>query len=47
MQVSKKYFPELAVGFEDPRVRLHIGDGMDEQYTCPISTVLILIYGFL
>lgn len=47
MQVSKKYFPELAVGFEDPRVRLHIGDGMHEQYTCPISTVLILIYGFL
>lgn len=47
MQVSKTYFPELAVGFEDPRVRLHIGDGMHEQYTCPISTVLILIYGFL
>ncbi|KAH9646438.1 Spermine synthase [Citrus sinensis] len=27
--VSKKYFPELAVGFEDPRVRLHIGDAVE------------------
>lgn len=27
-QVSKKFFPELAIGFEDPRVHLHVGDGM-------------------
>ena len=27
MQVSKQFFPHLAVGFEDPRVSLHIGDG--------------------
>lgn len=27
LQVSKKFFPELAVGFEDPRVKLHVGDG--------------------
>ncbi|KAH7565684.1 hypothetical protein JRO89_XS09G0246500 [Xanthoceras sorbifolium] len=26
---SKKFFPELAVGFEDPRVRLHIGDAVE------------------
>lgn len=26
-QVSKQFFPHLAVGFEDPRVNLHIGDG--------------------
>lgn len=27
-QVSKKFFPELAIGFDDPRVHLHVGDGM-------------------
>lgn len=26
--MSKKFFPELAVGFEDPRVHLHVGDGI-------------------
>ncbi|KAH7557780.1 hypothetical protein JRO89_XS11G0219500 [Xanthoceras sorbifolium] len=29
VDVSKKFFPELAVGFEDPRVRLHIGDAVE------------------
>lgn len=24
------FFPELAVGFEDPRVQLHVGDGIPE-----------------
>lgn len=28
LQVSKKFFPDLARGFEDPRVHLHVGDGM-------------------
>ncbi|CAN6461772.1 unnamed protein product [Victoria cruziana] len=28
VEVSKKFFPNLAVGFEDPRVNLHIGDGV-------------------
>jgi hypothetical protein len=27
-EVSKKYFPAMAVGFEDPRVKLHICDGI-------------------
>nr|KJB52598.1 hypothetical protein B456_008G269900 [Gossypium raimondii] len=27
--VSKKFFPELAVGFEDPRVDLHVGDAIE------------------
>ncbi|ONM20491.1 Spermidine synthase 2 [Zea mays] len=27
VDVSKQFFPHLAVGFEDPRVSLHIGDG--------------------
>lgn len=25
--MSKEFFPELSVGFDDPRVRLHVGDG--------------------
>ncbi|XP_072970652.1 spermidine synthase 1 [Typha angustifolia] len=28
VDVSKQYFPHVAVGFEDPRVTLHIGDGV-------------------
>ncbi|KAL9246478.1 hypothetical protein vseg_020008 [Gypsophila vaccaria] len=26
--VSKEFFPEVAVGYDDPRVNLHIGDGV-------------------
>ncbi|KAH9615823.1 hypothetical protein KSS87_006727 [Heliosperma pusillum] len=26
--VSKEFFPEVAVGYDDPRVHLHIGDGV-------------------
>ncbi|KAK9914503.1 hypothetical protein M0R45_038278 [Rubus argutus] len=29
IDVSKKFFPELAVGFEDPRVHLHVGDATE------------------
>ncbi|KAB1206240.1 Spermine synthase [Morella rubra] len=29
IDVSKRFFPELAVGFEDPRVHLYIGDAVD------------------
>lgn len=28
VDVSKQYFPDVAVGYEDPRVNLHIGDGV-------------------
>nr|POF15711.1 spermidine synthase [Quercus suber] len=27
VNVYKKYFPDIAVGYKDPRVNLHIGDG--------------------
>jgi len=27
VQVSKQYFPDVAVGYEDPRVTLTVGDG--------------------
>ncbi|KAG6389836.1 hypothetical protein SASPL_151310 [Salvia splendens] len=29
IDVSKKFFPELAIGFEDPRVHLHVGDAIE------------------
>ncbi|KAB5544960.1 hypothetical protein DKX38_013072 [Salix brachista] len=28
VDVSKEFFPEVAVGYEDPRVTLHVGDGV-------------------
>lgn len=28
LQACKKFLPQLAIGFEDSRVHLHIGDGM-------------------
>ena len=34
LQVSKKFFPQLALGFEDPRVKLHVGDGI--FFTLPV-----------
>ncbi|KAF6173037.1 hypothetical protein GIB67_006413 [Kingdonia uniflora] len=29
IDVSKRFFPDLAIGFEDPRVRLHVGDAVE------------------
>ena len=26
-QVAKEYFPDVAVGYDDPRVKLFVGDG--------------------
>ncbi|CAN6213811.1 unnamed protein product [Urochloa humidicola] len=38
VDVSKKFFPHLAVGFEDPRVSLHIGDGVAFLKNVPEGT---------
>lgn len=35
IDVSKKFFPELAVGYEDPRVQLHVGDGAEFLRNAP------------
>lgn len=40
-QVSKEFFPDVAIGYEDPRVTLHIGDGKIYFYFLPISHFLI------
>lgn len=36
--VSKEHFPEVAVGFNDPRVKLHIGDGVAFLKAAPEGT---------
>ncbi|PWZ15380.1 Spermidine synthase 1 [Zea mays] len=38
VDVSKQFFPHLAVGFEDPRVSLHIGDGVAFLKNAPEGT---------
>ncbi|KAG9140487.1 hypothetical protein Leryth_016209 [Lithospermum erythrorhizon] len=38
VDVSKDFFPEVAVGYDDPRVRLHIGDGVAFLKNAPEGT---------
>ncbi|KAL8121215.1 hypothetical protein AgCh_018098 [Apium graveolens] len=38
VDVSKQFFPEVAVGYEDPRVKLHIGDGVAFLKAVPEGT---------
>ncbi|KAI4337956.1 hypothetical protein L6164_016317 [Bauhinia variegata] len=35
IDVSRQFFPELAVGFEDPRVHLHVGDAVEFLHQAP------------
>ncbi|KAI3467505.1 hypothetical protein Pfo_024168 [Paulownia fortunei] len=38
VDVSKQYFPSVAVGFDDPRVTVHIGDGVAFLKAVPEGT---------
>lgn len=38
VDVSKQYFPDVAVGYDDPRVKLHIGDGVAFLKAVPEGT---------
>ncbi|CAN0892903.1 Spermidine synthase 1 [Linum grandiflorum] len=38
VDVSKQFFPEVAIGYEDPRVNLHIGDGVAYLKAVPEGT---------
>ncbi|GAA0170961.1 transferase [Lithospermum erythrorhizon] len=38
VDVSKEFFPDVAVGYDDPRVRLHIGDGVAFLKNAPEGT---------
>ena len=33
-QVAKEYFPDVAVGYDDPRVKLFVGDGKAANIDC-------------
>ncbi|XP_041012787.1 spermidine synthase 1 [Juglans microcarpa x Juglans regia] len=43
VNVSKQYFPDIAVGYEDPRVNLHIGDGVAFLKAAPAGTYDVII----
>ncbi|KAK6922167.1 hypothetical protein RJ641_012674 [Dillenia turbinata] len=38
IDVSKQFFPDIAIGYEDPRVNLHIGDGVAFLKAVPEGT---------
>ncbi|KAJ0971717.1 hypothetical protein J5N97_019676 [Dioscorea zingiberensis] len=38
IDVCKKFFPDLSVGFDDPRVRLHVGDAVEFLRNTPEGT---------
>ncbi|KAK8615933.1 hypothetical protein V6N13_017503 [Hibiscus sabdariffa] len=38
VDVSKQFFPDVAVGYDDPRVKLHIGDGVAFLKAVPAGT---------
>ncbi|XP_077216767.1 spermidine synthase 1 [Tasmannia lanceolata] len=38
VDVSKQFFPDLAIGYEDPRVSLHVGDGVAFLKAVPEGT---------
>ncbi|CAI0627452.1 unnamed protein product [Linum tenue] len=38
VDVSKQFFPEVAIGYQDPRVTLHIGDGVAFLKAVPKGT---------
>ncbi|KAF3333235.1 hypothetical protein FCM35_KLT00926 [Carex littledalei] len=35
IDVCKEFFPDLSIGFEDPRVRLHVGDAVEYLRNAP------------
>lgn len=46
-QVYKRFFPNIAVGYEDPRVNVHICDGMRRHLICLILPTSKYITTFL
>lgn len=46
-QVYKRFFPNIAVGYEDPRVNVHICDGMIRRLVCLILPTSKYITTFL
>lgn len=42
IELSKKYLPSLSSGYSDPRLDLHIGDGLKFLESCPNSFDVIV-----
>lgn len=43
IDVSKKYFPQMAVGFSDPRVSVHVCDGIKFVQEAPEGTYDVIV----
>jgi len=43
IRVSKEFFPQLATGFEDPRVKIEVADGINYMAQCPPGTFDIIL----
>jgi spermidine synthase len=43
IEVSKKHFPQMAVGFSDPRVSVHVCDGIKFVQDAPENTYDVII----
>ncbi|KDP31122.1 hypothetical protein JCGZ_11498 [Jatropha curcas] len=43
IDVYKRFFPEIAIGYKDPRVNLHIGNGIEFLRNVPQSTYDVII----
>lgn len=42
-QVYKEFFPDIAVGYEDPRVTLHVRDGIFCLFwSCAVTPTLLI-----
>lgn len=48
-QVAKQFFPNVAIGYEDPRVKLHVGDGMIwvDDKTNSFLLVFFFLFAFI
>jgi spermidine synthase len=42
LQVCKEFFPNLSMGFKDPRVRLHVGDGMLKIWYLVVFSMIMI-----
>ncbi|KAK6924874.1 hypothetical protein RJ641_009200 [Dillenia turbinata] len=43
IDVYKRFFPDIAVGYEDPRVKIHLGDGIEFLKSVPKGTYDVII----
>jgi spermidine synthase len=42
IDVCKEFFPNLSMGFKDPRVRLHVGDGMLKIWYLVVFSMIMI-----